>query len=66
MLINQIVGPVLFKIAIRRVGEAGKAALEGVFDEDADVPSAIVMGGTSAGLSLTVRVCWRAGCRHIA
>ncbi len=55
MLINQIVGPVLFKVAIRRVGEAGKAAVEGMFDQDADVPSAIVVGSTSAGLSVAVR-----------
>ena len=40
VLINQLAGPILFKIALRRVGEAGKAPAEGAYDEDAEIPSA--------------------------
>jgi Kef-type K+ transport system membrane component KefB len=56
VLVNQILGPVLFKIAIRRVGEAGKGGSGDQFDEDAEVPTALVLGSTPDALSLAVRL----------
>lgn len=56
VLLNQLAGPILFKIALRRVGEAGKAPAEGAFDEDAEIPSAIVIGSSPAALSLAVNL----------
>jgi hypothetical protein len=56
VLLNQLAGPILFKIALRRVGEAGKAPAEGVFDEDAEIPSAIVVGSSPAALSLSTNL----------
>jgi len=56
VLINQLAGPILFKIALRRVGEAGKAPAEGVFDEDAEIPSAVVVGSSPAALSLATNL----------
>jgi len=52
VLINQLVGPILFKWALRRVGEAGADAAGGAagHDEDAEVPWAVVvMAGGVAG-----------------
>ena len=47
VLINQVLGPVLCKIALRRVGEAGKAAVaEDARDADEAAPVALVVGGT--------------------
>lgn len=56
VLINQLAGPILFKIALRRVGEAGKAPAEGAYDEDAEIPSAIVIGSSPAALSLAINL----------
>ena len=56
VLINQIVGPVLFKVAVRRVGEAGKAVAEGEFDPDADVPAAVVVGTNAHATSFALRL----------
>ena len=45
VLINQLVGPVLFKYALKKVGEAGKdKGGENEFDEDAEIPDAIFVG----------------------
>jgi len=62
VLINQVAGPILFKVAIRRVGEAGKAAAAGGFDEDAEGPAALVGGPGPDPLGLTwqlLRPPWR-------
>ena len=57
ILINQIVGPVLFRIGMRAVGEAGKGASAGdEWDEDADVPIALLLGRTPAAMSLAARL----------
>jgi Kef-type K+ transport system membrane component KefB len=56
VLLNQLAGPILFKIAIRKVGEAGKAPAEGAFDEDAEVPSAMIVGSSPGALSLAVNL----------
>ena len=56
VLLNQLAGPILFKIALRRVNEAGKAPIEGVFDEDAEIPSAVVVGSSPAALSLATNL----------
>jgi hypothetical protein len=56
VLLNQLAGPILFKIALRKVGEAGKAPAEGAFDEDAEIPSAIVVGASPAALSLATNL----------
>lgn len=56
VLVNQITGPILFKIALRRVGEAGKASQDALFDEDAEIPTALVLGDTTAGTSTSVRL----------
>jgi len=60
VLINQVAGPILFKVAIRRVGEAGKAAAAEGFDEDAEVPAALVVGTGPDALALT----WQLLRRH--
>jgi Kef-type K+ transport system membrane component KefB len=57
ILINQVVGPVLFRIAARAVGDAGKAAGSGEeWDEDADVPIALVVGLTPNALAVAGRL----------
>jgi hypothetical protein len=56
VLLNQLAGPILFKIALRKVGEAGKAPADGAFDEDAEIPSAIVVGASPAALSLATNL----------
>jgi hypothetical protein len=54
--VNQVVGPILFRIAIRRVGEAGKGSVEGVFDADADIPAAIVIGSSATSMSVATHL----------
>ena len=56
VLINQLLGPVLFKIAIRRVGEAGKGAAESARDKDSAVPVALVLGAGPEALSVSTRL----------
>jgi hypothetical protein len=56
VLVNQILGPILFKIAVRRVGEAGKAQADGAFDVDADIPTAMVLGSTPDAMAVATRL----------
>ena len=56
VLINQLAGPVLFKVAVKKVGDAGKGGGEAEFDEDAAVPHAIVVGDTPAALTTAARL----------
>lgn len=56
VLVNQILGPVLFKIAIRRAGEAGKGGNDDEDDEDAIVPNALVVGATPDAVALAARL----------
>ena len=57
ILINQVAGPVLFRVAMRVVGDAGKAANSGdEWDEDATVPIALVIGSSPGGLAVAGRL----------
>jgi Kef-type K+ transport system membrane component KefB len=56
VLINQLIGPVLFKIAVRKMGEAGKATGADAHDEDAPVRNALVVGYTPEALAVAVRL----------
>ena len=57
ILINQIVGPVLFRVAARAVGEAGKGGNAGdEWDQDAVVPVALVVGKTPGALAVAARL----------
>jgi Kef-type K+ transport system membrane component KefB len=57
ILINQVVGPVLFRVAARAVGDAGKAAGSGEeWDEDAEVPIALVVGLSPGALGVAARL----------
>lgn len=57
ILINQVIGPVLFRVAMRAVGEAGKAANSGdEWDEDATVPIALVIGASPGALAVAGRL----------
>jgi Kef-type K+ transport system membrane component KefB len=56
VLINQLTGPILFKIAVKRVGDAGKGGGDAEFDEDAAVPAAIVVGDSPAALTTAARL----------
>jgi len=52
VLVNQLLGPILFKWALRRVGEAGAdAGSKGGHDEDKEAPWAVVVmaGGSEEG-----------------
>jgi Kef-type K+ transport system membrane component KefB len=61
VLVNSILGPVFFKIAMRRSGEIGKAGGDDEIDPDADVPTALVItSGTGSevpeeAMSLTLQ-----------
>jgi hypothetical protein len=54
----QIVGPILFKLALRRVGEAGKDTGKGSLhvDEDEILPTAMVLGDTPNAIAQAVRL----------
>lgn len=56
VLINQIIGPILFKVALRKVGEAGKAAGEGIIDLDAAIPTALICGSGSDAVATAVKM----------
>jgi len=57
VLINQIAGPILCKLALRRVDEAGKgSSSEDARDEDGLAPAAIVVGGASEALVTSARL----------
>jgi hypothetical protein len=56
VLVAQLVGPILFKVAIKKVGEAGKGGADGAIDEDADIPTAMVLGTTPDALALATRL----------
>ena len=54
----QIVGPILFKLALRRVGEAGKDTGKNSLhvDEDEILPTAMVLGDTPNAIAQAVRL----------
>lgn len=56
IIINQVLGPILFRVAMRQVGDSGKAVEEGEFDPDAAIPMALVVGHTPAAMAVTVRL----------
>lgn len=56
VVINQILGPILFKIAVRRMGEAGRGGGGDEHDEDAVVPTALVLGAGPEALAQAVRL----------
>ena len=57
ILVNQVVGPVLFRVAARAVGDAGKADANGdEWDEDREIPIAIVFGSSASALSVAARL----------
>jgi len=57
ILINQVVGPVLFRVAARAVGDAGKADANGEeWDEDMEMPIALVLGTSPDALGVTSRL----------
>ena len=57
ILINQVVGPVLFRVAMRVIGDAGKANSAGdEYDEDAVVPIALVLGASHDALAVASRL----------
>jgi Kef-type K+ transport system membrane component KefB len=56
VLVNQIIGPVLFRFAIRRVGDAGKAGDLAEFNPDVAMPTAMVVGYTSDSMLLAVNL----------
>ena len=57
ILINQIAGPVLFRVGMRAVGEAGKGGAAGdEWDQDATVPIALILGKTPGAMALAARL----------
>jgi Kef-type K+ transport system membrane component KefB len=54
----QILGPIFFKLAVRRVGEAGKDTGNGHLhhDEDDALPTAVVLGDTPNAVAQAVRL----------
>ena len=57
ILVNQVVGPVLFRVAARAVGDAGKADANGdEWDEDREVPIGLVFGSSASALSVAARL----------
>jgi hypothetical protein len=56
VLVNQLVGPLLFKIALRRTGESGKAQGDGEIDLDAAIPTALLCGSTPEAVTMAVKL----------
>jgi Kef-type K+ transport system membrane component KefB len=56
VLVNQLIGPVLFKVAVRKMGEAGKGATSDAHDVDAAVPAAVLVGYTPSGVAVGLRL----------
>lgn len=56
IIINQVLGPILFRVAMKQVGDMGKAIEEGEFDPDAVIPLALVVGNSPAAMAVTARL----------
>ena len=57
ILVNQVVGPVLFRVAARAVGDAGKADANGEeWDEDKEMPMALLVGHSPGALGVAARL----------
>ena len=59
VVINQLIGPILFKLAVRRVGEAGAGSGGEGHEESGeaeDAPAALLLGGTREGAALALRL----------
>lgn len=56
VLVNQLVGPILFKVAVRKMGEAGKANSDDAHDVDAAIPTALVVGYSHQSVALATRL----------
>lgn len=56
VVINQILGPILFKIAVRRMGEAGKGGGGDEHDEDRVIPTALVVGSSPDAIATAIRL----------
>ena len=57
ILVNQLVGPVLFRVAARAVGDAGKGRYDGdTVDEDAAVPVCAIIGTSPSSMAVANRL----------
>lgn len=56
VLVNQVLGPIFFKIAVRSAGEAGKGAGDDEHDEDRIVPTALVVGYTPQTMGIAMKL----------
>jgi Kef-type K+ transport system membrane component KefB len=55
VLVNQVAGPILFRIALKRVNEAGKGSNDEI-DEGEPRPKALVIGYSSASMATSTRL----------
>lgn len=55
VLVNQVVGPILFRIALKRVNEAGKGSNDEI-DEGEPRPKALVIGYSTASMATSTRL----------
>jgi Kef-type K+ transport system membrane component KefB len=55
VLVNQVAGPILFRIALKRVNEAGKGSNDEI-DEGEPRPRALVIGYTASSMAASTRL----------